>query len=222
MLSQIAVFGEMEMGVGNCDGGCCSSGGESARLRRILWVALAINAGMFLVEIVASMMAGSSALQADALDFLSDAANYAVSLFVLGMSLRRRAMASVLKGATMGAFGLWVVGNTVHHILTGTAPDAHIMGGVAVAALVANGTVAALLYAFRENDSNMRSVWICARNDSLGNLAVLGAAGGVSVTGTGWPDFAVAGFIAMLALSGAAQTIRHAVTELRPVPAPAE
>ena len=210
------------MGAGCCDSGCCGSGGGSARLRRILWVALVINAGMFLVEIVASMMAGSSALQADALDFLGDTANYAVSLFVLGMSLRRRAMASVLKGATMGALGLWVVGNTVHHLLAGTVPEAHVMGGVAVAALIANGTVAILLYAFRENDSNMRSVWICSRNDALGNIAVLGAAGGVFATGTGWPDFAVAGIIAALALSGATQMVRYAIAELRPIPAPAE
>ncbi|MBI5165646.1 MAG: cation transporter [Magnetospirillum sp.] len=170
---------------------------------------------MFLVEIVAGVAAGSSSLQADALDFFGDAANYGVSLFVLGMSLHRRAMASVLKGATMGAFGLWVIANTGRHLLTGTVPEAAVMGAVGVAALVANVVVAVMLYAFRDGDSNMRSVWICSRNDAIGNLAVLGAASGVFATGSGWPDFAVAGIMAALALSGAVQVLRHALAELR-------
>jgi Co/Zn/Cd efflux system component len=181
----------------------------------VLWLALAINASMFLVEIIAGVTAGSSSLQADAMDFLGDAINYAVSLFVLGMSLRHRALASVLKGATMGAFGLWVVGNTGHHLLNGTVPQAEVMGVIGILALVANGGVAAMLYAFREGDSNMRSVWICSRNDAIGNLAVLGAASGVFATDSGWPDFAVAGVMASLALSGAAQVLRHAFAELR-------
>ncbi|MDA8232656.1 MAG: cation transporter [Magnetospirillum sp.] len=188
----------------------------------MLWLALAINAGMFLVEIIAGVTAGSSSLQADAMDFLGDATNYAVSLLVLGMSLRHRARASVLKGATMGAFGLWVVANTAHHLLSGTVPEAEVMGVIGIMALVANGGVAAMLYAFRDGDSNMRSVWICSRNDAIGNLAVLGAASGVFATGSGWPDFAVAGVMASLALSGAAQVLRHALTELRSVAVPAE
>lgn len=185
------------------------------RFRKALWAALAINVGMFLVEIVAGVAAGSSSLQADALDFLGDAANYGVSLFVLGMSLKRRAMASILKGATMGAFGLWVIGNTAWHLLSGTVPEASVMGTIGTAALVANVVVAVMLYAFRDGDSNMRSVWICSRNDAIGNLAVLGAAGGVVATGSGWPDFVVAGIMAALALSGAAQVLRHAFAELR-------
>jgi Co/Zn/Cd efflux system component len=180
-----------------------------------LWVALAINAGMFLVEIIAGITAGSSALQADALDFFGDAANYGVSLFVLGMSLRHRAMASVLKGSTMGAFGLWVIGNTAYHLLQGTVPEAEVMGAVGLAALIANVVVAAILYAFRDGDSNMRSVWICSRNDAIGNLAVLGAASGVFATGTGWPDILVAAVMGVLALSGSIQVLRLAATELR-------
>lgn len=192
------------------------------RFRKALWVALAINAGMFLVEIVAGVAAGSSSLQADALDFFGDAANYGVSLFVLGMSLHRRAMASVLKGTTMGAFGLWVIGNTGWRLLNSTVPEAAVMGAVGVAALVANVVVAVMLYAFRDGDSNMRSVWICSRNDAIGNLAVLGAAGGVFATGSGWPDFAVAGIMAALALLGAVQVLRHALAELRSSPLAAE
>lgn len=206
------------MGAGCCSSGCHSPSSEVAPgFRKALWAALVINAGMFLVEIVAGVAAGSSSLQADALDFFGDAANYGVSLFVLGMSLRHRAMASVLKGATMGAFGLWVIGNTAYHLLTGTVPEATVMGAVGVAALVANVAVAVMLYAFRDGDSNMRSVWICSRNDAIGNLAVLGAASGVFATGSGWPDFAVAGVMAALALSGAAQVLRHALAELRSV-----
>ncbi|SEH35893.1 cation transporter [Magnetospirillum fulvum] len=210
--------------------GCCTTCHTpvdrriAPRLRKALWVALAINAAMFLVEIGAGVAAGSAALLADALDFFGDAANYGVSLFVLGLSLRRRAQASLLKGATMGAFGLWVIGNTVHQLLTGTVPAAEVMGAVGLAALVANVAVAAMLYAFRDGDSNMRSVWICSRNDAIGNLAVLGAASGVFATGTGWPDILVAAIMAGLALSGAAQIIRHARAELRlaPRPAPAQ
>jgi Co/Zn/Cd efflux system component len=203
--------------------GCCSGchapvNRQSDRFRKVLWVALAINAGMFLVEILAGVAAGSSSLQADALDFLGDAANYGVSLFVLGMSLRRRATASLLKGATMGAFGLWVIGNTGWHLLNDTIPAAGLMGAVGIAALVANLAVAVILYAFRDGDSNMRSVWICSRNDAIGNLAVLAAASGVFATGSGWPDFAVAGIMAALAISGAAQVLRHALAELRTSP----
>lgn len=204
------------MGAGCCSSGCHGPSSEVApRFRKALWAALVINAGMFLVEIVAGVAADSSSLQADALDFFGDAANYGVSLFVLGMSLHRRAMASVLKGATMGAFGLWVIGNTGYHLLTGTVPEAAVMGAVGVAALIANVVVAVMLYAFRDGDSNMRSVWICSRNDAIGNLAVLGAASGVFATGSGWPDFAVAGIMAALALSGAVQVLRHALAELR-------
>jgi len=184
-----------------------------------LWVALLINAGMFLVEIVAGVAAGSASLQADALDFFGDAANYGISLSVLSMSLHRRAMAAMLKGATMGAFGLWVMGSAVWHLLNGIVPEAFTMGAVGVAALVANVAVAVMLYAFRNGDSNLRSVWICSRNDALGNLAVLGAASGVFATGSGWPDFVVAGIMAVLAIWGAAQVLRHALAEMRTAPA---
>ena len=202
--------------MGACCGSDCQSSVKSVApgFRKILWAALVINAAMFLVEIVAGAAAGSSSLQADALDFLGDAANYGVSLFVLGMSLHRRAMASMLKGATMGAFGLWVIGNTGWHLLNGTVPEAGVMGVIGALALVANVAVAAMLYAFRDGDSNMRSVWICTRNDAIGNLAVLAAAVGVFGSGSGWPDYIVAAIMSGLALTGAFQVTRQALGEL--------
>jgi Co/Zn/Cd efflux system component len=190
----------------------------NSRYRRILWVALAINGGMFLLEIVAGLIAGSVSLQADALDFLGDVANYSVSLFVIGLALRYRATAALIKGTTMGLFGLWVIGATVWHTFNGTVPHAVTMGEVGFAALVANAAVFVLLWAYRKGDSNMRSVWLCSRNDVIGNFGVLIAALGVFGTGTGWPDVIVAGLMAGLGIQGAYQVTRHALEELRFTP----
>jgi Co/Zn/Cd efflux system component len=191
--------------------------------RRVLWIVLAINAAMFLVEIGAGLAAGSASLQADALDFLGDSANYAISLFVVGMALRYRAAAALAKGTTMGLFGLWVIGMVVWHAVHGTLPNAFTMGAVGFAALAANAASFGLLWAYRGGDANMRSAWICTRNDVLGNLAVLLAALGVFGTGTGWPDVIVAAIMATLALQGAATVIRQSVAELRqPAAVPAE
>jgi Co/Zn/Cd efflux system component len=181
----------------------------------VLWAVLAINAAMFCVEVLAGLSAGSASLQADALDFLGDAGNYVISLLVVGMALRYRAMAAFAKGATMGLFGLWVIGVTAWHAWQGTVPEAFTMGAVGVAALLANAASFALLWAYREGDSNMRSAWVCTRNDVLGNLAVLLAAVGVFGTGTGWPDIAVAAIMAVLALQGAWTVISHSWSELR-------
>jgi Co/Zn/Cd efflux system component len=183
--------------------------------RRVLWAVLAINAAMFAVEVIAGLAAGSAALQADALDFLGDAANYAISLLVVGMALRYRASAALAKGATMAAFGLWVVGTVVWHAWHGTLPSAFTMGTVGIAALVANAASFGLLWTYRHGDANMRSAWICTRNDVLGNLAVLFAALGVFGTGAGWPDTIVATIMALLAVQGAALVIRQAGAELR-------
>ncbi len=165
---------------------------DSPAWRRALWIALAVNAGMFLAEIVAGVAAGSASLQADALDFLGDAANYAISLGVAGMALAWRARAALLKGASLGALGLWVLVSTAWHAYAGTLPQAEVMGVVALLALLANAGVALMLYRYRGGDANMRSVWICSRNDAIGNMAVLLAAAGVFGTGTGWPDLVVA------------------------------
>jgi Co/Zn/Cd efflux system component len=187
----------------------------NAAYRRVLWAVLAINLVMFLVEIGAGLAAGSASLQADALDFFGDAANYAISLLVVGMALRYRAMAALAKGGTMGLFGLWIVGTVVWHLAHGTLPNAFTMGVVGVAALAANAASFGLLWVYRGGDANMRSAWICTRNDVLGNLAVLLAALGVFGTGTGWPDLIVATIMAGLALQGAAVVVRQAMGELR-------
>jgi len=188
---------------------------DVSAFRRVLWAVLGINAAMFLVEIGAGLAAGSASLQADALDFLGDAANYAISLFVVGMALRYRASAALAKGVTMGVFGLWVIGVTGWHVLHGTLPQAITMGSVGFAALIANALSFYLLWRHRTGDANMRSAWICTRNDVLGNLAVLLAALGVFSTGTGWPDIIVAAIMAVLALQGSLTVVRHALAELK-------
>ncbi|QEH95301.1 cation transporter [Gluconobacter thailandicus] len=183
------------------------------RWRRALWIALMINAVFFAAEIVMGVMAGSAALQADALDFFGDAANYAISLSVASMALAWRSRAAMLKGATMLTFACWVLGNTAWHAWVGTLPQAETMGIVGALALIANAGVAGMFWRFRGGDANMRSVWICARNDAIGNLAVLLAALGVFGTGTGWPDVAVAAIMGGLGLHGGWQIVCHAQRE---------
>jgi Co/Zn/Cd efflux system component len=191
--------------------------------RRVLWAVLAVNASMFAVEVIAGLAAGSASLQADALDFLGDAGNYTISLLVVGSALRHRAMAAVAKGATMAAFGLWVIGVSAWHAWQGTLPQSLTMGGVGATALLANAIAFGLLWAYRGGDANMRSAWICTRNDVLGNLAVLLAALGVFGTGSGWPDVIVAIAMAGLALQGAAVVLSQSQSELRShASAPAE
>jgi len=193
----------------------CSAPQTDHRYRRILWVALTVNLAMFGIEIAASIVAGSVSLRADALDFLADAANYAVALAVVGLALHWRARAALLKGAVMGLFGLWVAASTVHHTIAATVPHGEIMSGVGFLALAANLGVAALLYRYRATDSQALSVWLCTRNDCIANIAVMAAGAGVWFFGTPWPDIAVAAIIACLGLSSAARVIRQARHELR-------
>ena len=188
---------------------------QNRAYRRVLITVLAINAVMFAVEVIAGVAAGSASLQADALDFLGDAANYAISLLVVGMALRYRASAALAKGLTMGLFGLWVISTVFWHAVHGTLPSAFTMGTVGMAALLANAASFGLLWSYRQGDANMRSAWICTRNDVLGNLAVLLAALGVFGTGTGWPDVIVATIMAGLAIQGAILVIRQAAGELQ-------
>jgi Co/Zn/Cd efflux system component len=196
----------------DCCNSCCE---QPAAFRPVLWIALGINLAMFVVEIGAAFLSGSNALQADALDFLGDAANYAVSLGVAGLAVRWRARAALIKGSTMGAFGLWIIASAIWHSLSGMAPEPRTMGTIGLIAMIANGGVALMLYRFRTGDANMRSVWLCARNDVLGNVAVILAAVGVFGTGRRWPDTVVALVMAFLALSGAWMVNRQAIGELR-------
>jgi Co/Zn/Cd efflux system component len=183
--------------------------------RRALWAVIAINGAMFLIEIAAGTLAGSQALKADALDFAADTATYAISLAVIGRPLRTRALAAIAKGLSLSLMGLWVLGSTVWHMLGPGLPEAHIMGAVGLLALSANLASVILLIRYREGDANVRSVWLCSRNDAIGNVAVMAAALGVFGTGTAWPDLAVAGAMSALFLTSATVILRQAFAEYR-------
>ena len=199
---------------------CCSGGCSSDKppvdpaYRRVLWIALVVNALMFVVELVGGWASGSVSLLADAVDFFGDAANYGISLFVLGMAPVWRSRTALVKGATMGAYGVFVIGTALWHLAAGTVPKATTMGAIGVAALVANGLVAVLLFAYRNGDSNMRSVWLCTRNDAIGNVAVMLAALGVYQSGSGLPDLFVAGVMGVLGLTAARSVIVQARGEM--------
>ena len=200
--------------------GCVSTRTTAAqsadpRYRRVLWAALAVNLVMFGVEVVGGLRSGSVSLLADAVDFFGDAANYGLSLAVLGMGLAWRARAAWVKGLSMGAFGVFVIGRAAWSWLHGTPPEPVLMGSIGTLALLANVGVAALLFAYREGDANMRSVWLCSRNDALSNLAVVAAALGVFGTGSAWPDLAVALVMALFALTASRAVLRHAAADLR-------
>jgi Co/Zn/Cd efflux system component len=184
------------------------------RYRRILWVALVVNFAMFVIEIGAGLQSGSVALLADAVDFFGDAANYALALFVLGLAPIWGTRVAQLKACTMLAFGVFVVGRMVWSYFQGVMPEAYTMATVGLLALVANLSVAALLYAYREGNANMRSVWLCTRNDAIGNIAVMLAALGVFGTSTAWPDLVVGLIMAGLALHSGQQILRAAHAEL--------
>lgn len=201
-----------------CANAHCSTSRVSPRFRKALWIALIINAAMFGVEIVGGLRSGSVSLLADAVDFAGDAANYGISLAVLSLGLAWRSRAAMVKGLSMAAFGVFVIGKTVWSGLHGVAPEPFTMSVIALLALLANAGVALLLYAFRDGDANMRSVWLCSRNDAIGNVAVLLAAAGVFGTGTAWPDLAVALIMAWLALSSGIAVVKLARTELAAAP----
>ena len=199
---------------------CCSDTPSSPppvdpTYRRILWVALVLNALMFVVELGTSWTSGSVSLLADSIDFFGDAANYALSLAVLGMAMSARAKVALFKAACMGAFGVFVLGTALWNLQSDIPPEPATMGAVGLAALAVNAGVALLLYRFRTGDANMRSVWICSRNDALGNVAVMLAALGVFGTGSAWPDLLVAAIMGTLALSGSWTVVSHARQELR-------
>ena len=196
---------------------CCSPQPPSVdpRFRQALWVALVVNVFMFVAEVAASWSSGSVSLLADAVDFFGDAANYGLSLAVLSMAMHVRSKAAIVKAACMAAFGVFVLARAAWALQSGTPAEPFTMGVVAMAALVANLGVALLLYRHLSGDANMRSVWICSRNDAIGNVAVGLAAVGVFGTGTAWPDLLVAVLMAVLAITGAASVLRHARIELR-------
>lgn len=202
-------------------GGCCDHDikfdGMSAGFKRALWIVIAINGVMFFVEMAAGALSGSQALKADALDFLGDTVTYALSLMVIGMSLKVRATAALFKGISLAAMGFWVLGTTGYQVLVLGVPDAPVMGIIGLLALAANMASVLVLMRYKDGDSNVRSVWLCSRNDAIGNVAVMLAAGGVYITGTAWPDLAVAGLMAGLFLWSSLQIIKQALEERRHV-----
>lgn len=203
--------------------GCCGQNakfdGLSQDYKRRLWIVIAINAVMFAVEMSAGHLAKSQALQADALDFLGDALTYGISLAVIGASVRARTNAALLKGVSLFVMGIWVFGSTVYRVFVAGVPEAQIMGAVGFLALSANIASVLLLVRYKDGDANVRSVWLCSRNDAIGNVAVMIAALGVWGTATGWPDLIVAAIMAGLFLTSAFQILRQALEERRAVAA---
>ncbi len=199
---------------------CCAGGvpvfdGMDPRYKRVLWTVIAINGAMFLTEMIAGELAGSQALKADALDFLADTVTYGLSLAVIGASLSTRAMAALFKGFSLFVMALWVLGSTVYHTLILGVPSAGMMGAIGFLALAANVASVGLLMPYKDGDANVRSVWLCSRNDAIGNIVVMAAALGVWGTSSAWPDLAVAALMAGIFLTSSVQILRQAWAEYR-------
>ncbi|WP_299720476.1 cation transporter [uncultured Tateyamaria sp.] len=199
--------------------GCCGNDakfdGVSDEYKRRLWIVIALNATMFVVEMTAGQVAQSQALKADALDFLGDALTYGISLAVIGASIRARTNAALAKGISLFLMGAWVFGSTVYRVFYVGVPEAEIMGIIGALALATNLASVFLLVSYKDGDANVRSVWLCSRNDAIGNVAVMIAALGVWGTASGWPDLIVAAVMAGLFLSSSFQIIRQALEERR-------
>ncbi len=193
--------------------------GLDPRYKRVLWTVIAINAAMFVLEFIAGQLAGSQALQADALDFLGDTLTYGISLAVIGRSLQVRSGAALLKGGSLLLMGMWVFGSTLYHVLILGLPRAEIMGGIGMLALTANLASVLLLLSYKDGDANVRSVWLCSRNDAIGNVAVMIAALAVWGSASAWPDLLVAGIMAGVFLTSSTQVLRQAWVERREIAA---
>jgi Co/Zn/Cd efflux system component len=205
---------------GTAEDACCPKGvsvfdGMNPRYKLILWTVIGINGAMFLGEMIAGQLAGSQALKADGLDFLADTVTYGLSLAVIGASLRIRATAALAKGVSLSLMALWVFGSTVYQTFILGLPKADVMGLVGVLALVANLSSVLLLRPYKDGDANVRSVWLCSRNDAIGNIIVMAAAIGVWRTETAWPDLLVAAIMAGIFLTSSMQILRQAWTEHR-------
>ncbi len=196
-----------------CHGGVPRFDGLDPRYKRVLWTVIGINGAMFLSEMIAGQLAGSQALKADALDFLADTVTYSLSLVVIGASLQTRAAAALFKGLSLSLMALWVFGSTIYHTIILGLPSAELMGGIAILALAANLASVMMLMRYKEGDANVRSVWLCSRNDAIGNMVVMIAAAGVWGTGTAWPDLGVAALMAGIFLTSSVQILRQAWKE---------
>ncbi|GAB2207606.1 cation transporter [Labrenzia sp. PO1] len=201
-------------------GACCGHShgtfdGMSKDYRRRLWLVIALNGGMFIVEMIAGQAAGSKALQADALDFFGDAVTYGISLAVIGASLKTRALAAIAKGTSLFLMGVWVAATTLYQVFVLGVPQAAVMGSIGFLALAVNLASVLLLVRYKDGDANVRSVWLCSRNDAIGNVAVMLAAAGVWGTASAWPDLIVAGLMAALFVSSSVQILSQAIKEYR-------
>ncbi len=200
-----------------CHGGVPRFDGLDPRYKRVLWMVIGVNGAMFLTEMIAGQLAGSQALKADALDFLGDAVTYGLSLAVIGAALQTRAAAALFKGLSLSLMAFWVLGSTIYHTIVLGLPSAELMGGIAVLALAANVASVLMLMRYKDGDANVRSVWLCSRNDAIGNAAVMIAAAGVRGTGTAWPDLGVAALMAAIFAASSTQILRQAWAEYRDV-----
>ncbi|MEC9402759.1 MAG: cation transporter [Pseudomonadota bacterium] len=201
-------------------GACCGHShgtfdGMSKDYRRRLWLVIALNGGMFIVEMIAGQAAGSKALQDDALDFFGDAVTYGISLAVIGASLKTRALAALAKGTSLFLMGVWVAATTLYQVFVLGVPHAAVMGSIGFLALAVNLASVLLLVRYKDGDANVRSVWLCSRNDAIGNVAVMLAAAGVWGTASAWPDLIVAGLMAALFVSSSVQILSQAIKEYR-------
>jgi Co/Zn/Cd efflux system component len=196
-------------------GACAPFDGAAAGYRRALIAVIAINASMLAIEIAGGIGARSQALLADALDFAGDTLTYAMTLWAIGRPLATRATAALVKGASLAVMALWVLGSTAWRVLVTGVPVAEVMGAIGLLALAANLASVMILLRWRAGDANVRSVWLCSRNDAIGNLAVIAAAAGVWATASAWPDLAVAAAMAALFLGSSLRITRQALGELR-------
>lgn len=183
--------------------------------KKILWIALILNFAMFFVEVIFGQMAHSLSLKADAIDFLGDSANYFITLFVLNSAIQTRAKVSLLKATFMFCFGLWILSEAIIRFITPEIPNSFTMTWVGTLALAINALVSFLLYKFRGGDSNMQSVWLCSRNDTIGNGAVILASFGVFYFSSKWPDLIVALFMAGLSVKSSYSILKLASKELQ-------
>jgi Co/Zn/Cd efflux system component len=196
-----------------CHGGVPVFDGLDPRYKRVLWTVIAINGAMFFTEMAVGHLAGSQALKADALDFLADTVTYGLSLAVIGTTIRTRATAALFKGLSLSLMAVWVLGSTIYHTFILGLPSAELMGGIGVLALAANVSSVLLLRRYKDGDANVRSVWLCSRNDAIGNVVVMVAALGVWGTSTAWPDLAVAALMGGIFFTSSAQIMRQAWIE---------
>lgn len=190
------------------------TGMSQAYKTALKWV-IVINFSLFLIEIFSSQIAQSMALRADALDFLGDSVTYTLSLLALAWVPAKRAKVAIFKGISLAFMGLWVLLSTAYQVLILGLPNDTLMGAIALLAFAANLISALILMRYRDGDANVRSVWLCTRNDAIGNLAVLLAAVLVGVLSSPWPDLLVAFLMASLFLHSSKLILYQAFTELR-------